>query len=476
MSRSPLLPLSPLALCAVMLAGAPVLAQPASPPRAPVPLAPGQLVFGILGQPLHGAPDGVVTGAVHGAPALLLEEGPTAKDGRRWFRVLTAALAQGWLPLAANTVRTPAELRATSGSTCSPDDAACLANDEGTLRWEGPQPLTFLGASRKPRCQSAEPCLQETPWLKLGDGTRQGWVDARDVTLTWEPVDGAPAGRECATHLAFGLQGLVRGPFLTREEWKELSALVQVPSQSLGVEDPVSTVLLNKNRGLTVLSKACRRQEFDVPDSRLVDLAGFECITPGTCEHALLVQGLYRSGHSRGSTLFIVSGQTFQLPHVEAQELSGSGAEGENAYQADAVWWVEPAPQDTGAVVWIVQATKEHVEEGKARSPKVGVRQLTVGPVAGHPDHPAHPTPRAFQAILLAEGPNRDSLTAQVAPVEACLGRRVPRFELLRNGRWLWAAGRLFETTQEGAAWKAAVHRCGMKKGFTFASLPNVSR
>jgi hypothetical protein len=463
--------------CAVLLACAPALAQPASPSAPPAALAPGQVVFGILGQPLHAAPDGAVIRTLPGAPALLLEEGPAARDGRRWFRVLTSDLSQGWLPLAADVRRAPAELRATSGQRCSPDDDACRAGDDdgGEVKWEPARALTFVSASRKPRCLSAAPCLHATPWLRLTDGKQEGWVDAAEVGLTWEPVDAAPAGRECALHLAFGLQGLVKGPFLRREEWAGLTALVQVPSSSLGVSEPIATVTLSSSH-LSLVSTRCRRQEFATAEEGLVDLAAFQCISPDTCQHALLLEARHRSGHREGSVLYVIDGQSFQLPQVRALELGGSGAEGANAWQGAASWWVEHSPQGEGGTLWIVRATKELRTDGKAKPPRASVEQVTVGPVDDHPEHPAHPTPRAFQAILLAEGASRDELAAKLSPLEACLGRPVPRFEVLRSGRWSWAAGRLFETAQQAAAWKAAVHRCGMKQGFTYASIPNATR
>jgi hypothetical protein len=267
----------------------------------------------------------------------------------------------------------------------------------------------------------------------------------------------------------------VRGPFLRRPEWAELTALVQVPASSVSVSEPIATAQLSNGR-LTLLSKECRRQEFVTADAGLVDLAAFRCISPDTCQHALLLEARYRTGHSSGSTLYVVSGQSFSLPQVRALELRASSAEGGSSYEASASWWVEDAPQGEGGTLWIVRATKEQVENGKPKPPRVGVEQVTVGPVDEHPTHPAHPTPRTFQAILLAEGETRDSLLAKLGSLETCLGQPVPRFELLRAGRWVHAAGRLFETAQQAAAWKAAVHRCGMKQGFTFATLPNLTR
>jgi hypothetical protein len=464
--------------CAVVLASTLAFAQAPSastPPSAP---GPGQLVFGIVGQPLHSAPNGPVKGRVQGAPALVLEQGPAAKEGRRWFRVFAADLSQGWLPLAADVLRASPELRVppgTSGEPCSPDDAACGQNPSAgaPVEWDGSRAMQVLAASVKPRCTSAMPCLRETPWLQLSDGAKQGWVDAESVRLTWAPVDAAPEGRPCAVHLAYGLQGLVRGPFLGHPEMAELTALVQVPSSSVLVPEPISTVQLS-NRRLTLLSKECRRQEFASADEGLVDLAAFQCIAPDTCQHALLLEAHYRTGHSSGSKLYVISGQSFQLPQARALELRRSAAEGDNAYEASASWWVENSPQAEGATLWIVRATKEHVDSGKKMPPRVGVEQVTVGPVDDHPTHPAHPTPRAFQAVLLAEGATRDSMLAKLGPLEACLGQPIPRFELLRGGNWVHAAGRLFETQQQAAAWKASVHRCGMTKGFTFATLPSL--
>jgi hypothetical protein len=464
----------------VVLASTLALAQAPSPSTPPAALAPGQLVFGIVGQPLHAAPNGPMKGRVQGAPALLLEQGPADKDGRRWFRILAADLTQGWLPLAANVLRASAELRVppgTLGESCSPDDEACWNNENAAeaVEWDGSRGMQVLAASVKPRCMSAVPCLRETPWLRLSDGAKQGWVDADSVRLTWAPVDAAPEGRPCAVHLAYGLQGLVRGPFLGHPELAGLTAMVQVPSSSVLVPEPLSTVLLS-NRSLTLLSKECRRQEFAAADEGLVDLAAFQCIAPETCQHALLLQAHYRTGHSSGAKLYVISGQSFHLPQVSALELQSSAAEGESSYEATASWWVENSPQAEGATLWIVRATKDHVDNGQAKSPRVGVEQVNVGPVDDHPTHPAHPTPRVFQAVLLAEGPTRDSLLARLGTLETCLGQPIPRFELLRGTSWVHAAGRLFETPQQAAAWKAAVHRCGMRQGFTFATLPNLSR
>ncbi len=424
-SHSPLLslrlpPLVVVLCCVGVLARAPIaLAQPAeaSASTGHSAMARGQLVFGLLGQPLHASPNGPVTGPVKGAPALLLEEGLAASDGRRWVRVLTADLSRGWLPLAASAPRAPVELRsAVSGAPCASGDAACLERA----------------------------------------------VEAEDASLSWEPVAALPEGRECAWHQAFGMEGLVRGPFLRRPAWAGLTALVRVPSSAPSVAEPLAAVRLSNGR-LTLVSEACRQQEFGVPQDGLVDLTDFQCISPERCQHALLVEAQHRSGQGSGSTLYLVSGQTFQLPQVRALELNDTGAQA-----AHASWWVEHAPRGEGGTLWIVRAMK-------TKSPSVGVEQVTVGPVPAHPEHPAHPTPRAFQALLLEEGPTRESLAATVSPLEACLGQPVPRFELPRNGRWVWAAGRLFETTQQAAAWKATVHRCGMKQGFTLASLPNAS-
>ncbi len=466
--------------CAVVLASTLALAQAPSPLTRPAALAPGQLVFGIVGQPLHAAPNGPMKGRVQGAPALLLEQGPAGKDGRRWFRILAADLSQGWLPLAADVLRAPAELRVppgASGEPCSPDDEACWQNPSAgePVAWDGSRGMQLLAASVKPRCTRAVPCLRETPWLKFGDGAKQGWVDAESVRLTWAPVDAAPEGRPCAVHLAYGLQGLVRGPFLGHPELAGLTAMVQVPSSSVLVPEPLSTVQLSSGR-LTLLSKECRRQEFASADEGLVDLAAFQCISPETCQHALLLEAHYRTGHSSGAKLYVISGQSFHLPQVSAVELQRSAAEGANSYEATASWWVENSPQAEGATLWIVRATKEQVDSGQTKPPRVGVEQVTIGPVDDHPTHPAHPTPRVFQAVLLAEGATSDSLLAKLGSLETCLGQPIPRFELLRGSSWVHAAGRLFETQQQAAAWKAAVHRCGMKQGFTFATLPNLAR
>jgi len=467
--------------CAAVLASTLALAQAPSVPASNVALGPGQLVFGIVGQPLHTAPNGPMKGRVQGAPALLLEQGPAAREGTRWFRVLTADLSQGWLPLAANVARAPARLRVPAGALgepCSPDDEACWRNPNAAeaVEWDGSRDMQVLAASVKPRCTSAVPCLRETPWLKLTDGTKQGWVDAESVSLTWAPVDAAPVGRPCAVHLAYGLQGLVRGPFLGHPELSGITALVQVPSKSsASLPEPISTVLLS-NRSLTLLSQECRRQEFSDADDGLVDLAAFQCVAPEACQHALMLEAHYRTGHSSGARLYLVSSRSFHLPQVSALELQRSAAEGESSYEASASWWAESSPQAEGATLWIVRATKEHVDDGKAQAPRVGVEQVSVGPVDDHPTHPAHPTPRVFQAVLLAEGATRDSLLAKLGSVEACLGQPLPRFELLRGGSWVHAAGRLFETPQQAAAWKAAVHRCGVKQGFTFATLPNLAR
>jgi hypothetical protein len=273
-----------------------------------------------------------VKGSVQGAPALLLEQGPATRDGRLWVRVLTADLSQGWLSLKEPVRRVPAKLRVpagTFGEQCSPDEATCWQNPNAAepVQWDGSRSMAVLGASLKPRCTSAMPCLRETPWLKLTDGAKQGWVDAESVSLTWEPVDAAPEGRPCAVHLAYGLQGLVRGPFLRRPEWAELTALVQVPASSVSVSEPIATAQLSNGR-LTLLSKECRRQEFVTADAGLVDLAAFRCISPDTCQHALLLEARYRTGHSSGSTLYVVSGQSFSLPQVRALELRASSAEG----------------------------------------------------------------------------------------------------------------------------------------------------
>jgi hypothetical protein len=419
-------------------------------------------------------------GRIQGVPALLLEQGPVAQDGRRWFRVLAADLSQGWLRLGEAVSRTPAELRVPAGTlaeACSPDDAACwqTPNAGEPVQWDGSRAMTLLTASQKPRCMSAMPCRRETPWLKLTDGVKQGWVDADSVRFTWAPSGALLESRPCAGPMAYGLQGLARGPFLGRPEWAELTALVQLPSSSPGGSESIATVQLSKGR-LTLLSMECRRQEFAAAEEGLVDLAAFQCIAPGSCQHALLLEAHYRTGHSSGSTLYVVSGQSFQLPQVRALALHRSAAEGANSYEATASWWVENTPQAEGATLWIVRATREHVLDGKSLPPQVGVEQLTVGAVDDHPSHPAHPTPRAFQAVLLAEGATREGLLAKLGPVETCLGQPIPRFELLRGGTWVHAAGRLFETPQQAAAWKATVHRCGMKQGFTFASLPNLAR
>jgi hypothetical protein len=481
---SPVLPrLSRLAAalcCAMVLASAPALAQAPNTPATPPPLGPGQLAFGIWGQPLHVAPNGATKGLLQGNPALVLEQGPVAQDGRRWFRVLGADLSHGWLRLREQVSRTPAVLNVpagTLGEACSPDDAACWQNPNTAeaVEWDGTRAMTLLAASTKPRCTSAVPCLRETPWLKLTDGVKQGWVDAAEVSLTWRLGDVAPEGRPCAKHLETGLGGLVRGPFLYHPERAGLTALVQLPTRSQAVPEPISTVQLSKG-SLSLLSTECRRQDFATAEDGLVDLTAFQCIAPGLCQHALLLEAQYRTGHSSGSRLYIVSGHSFQLPQVRAIELQRSAAEGANSYEASASWWVENASPDEGGTLWIVRATKQHVEDGKPRPPRVGVEQVTMGPVDDHPTHPAHPTPRAFQAVLLAEGATRDSLLAKLGSVETCLGQPLPRFELLRGGSWVHAAGRLFETPQQAAAWKAAVHRCGMKQGFTFATLPNLSR
>ena len=465
--------------CAGVLASTLALAQAPSPSTPPAALAPGQLVFGIVGQPLHAAPNGPMKGRVQGAPALVLEQGPAGKEGRRWFRILAADLSQGWVPLASDVLRASAELRVlpgTAGEPCSPDEACWQRPEAGELvSWAGSRGMQFLAASVKTRCTGPGPCLRETPWLRLNDGGKHGWVDAASVVITWAPVDAAPAARPCAVHLAYGLQGLVREPFLGHPELSGLTAMVQVPSSSMLVQEPLSTVLLS-NRRLTLLSKECRRQEFALEDEGLVDLAAFQCITPENCQHALLLEAHYRTGHSSGAKLFVISGQSFHLPQVSALELRRSAAEGNNSYEASASWWVENSPQAEGATLWIVRATKEHVDNGQRRPSRVGVEQVTVGPVDDHPTHPAHPTPRVFQAVVLAEGATRDSLLAKLGTLETCLGQPLPRFELLRGTSWVHAAGRLFETPQQAAAWKAAVHRCGMKQGFTFATLPNLAR
>jgi hypothetical protein len=488
MSVLSLVPLRPSRLpvalcCAAVLASTVVLAQAPAAPAAPAvstPAGQGQLVFGVLGLPLHASASGPVKGSVQGAPALVLEQGPAARDGFLWLRVLTADLSHGWLRLKEPVRRVPVEIRVhagTSGEPCSPDDAACWQNPNAgePVSWDGSRSMAIVGASQKPRCTSAVPCPRETPWLKLTDGATQGWVDAESVGLTWAPVGPSPESRPCATHLAYGLQGLVRGPFLLRPEWAGLTALVQLPTSSVLISEPISTVQLASGR-LTLVSQECRRQEFVAPDEGLVDLAAFRCISPDTCQHAVLLEGRYRTGHSSGSTLYVVSGKSFHLPQVRAIALDRSAAEGRSSYEASASWWVESAPQAEGGTLWIVQAIKEHVEDGKPKPSRVGVEQVTVGPVDEHPEHPAHPTPRAFQAILLAEGETRDSLMAKLGSLETCLGQPIPRFEVPRGGRWLHAAGRLFETPQQAAAWKAAVHRCGMKQGFTFATLPNLAR
>ncbi|MDY7226063.1 hypothetical protein [Hyalangium rubrum] len=425
------LPLSRLAMalcCAGLLTSAPALAQAPAAPTPPVALSRGQLVFDVLGQPLHTAPNGPAKGTVQGAPVLLLEDGPTGPDGRRWFRVLTADLSQGWLALAGTVRRAPGELRDASGQPCSLEDARCQPGNTGAT-----------------------------------------------LSLTWGPVDPAPEGRPCAAHLAYGLQGLVRGPFLRRPEWGGLDALVQVPSSARSRAEPLATVQLSKGR-LTLLSKECRRQEFASPEDALVDLAAFRCIAPDACQHALLLETRHRAEQGERSMLYVISGQSFRLPEVRALALGGTLKQGTSTSRTEASWWVESAPQAEGATLWIVRALKEHVENGKAQPPRVGVEQVDVGPVDGHPEHPAHPTPRAYQAILLAEGETREGLAARLGTLETCLGQPVPRFELLRGGRWVHAAGRLFETQQQAAAWKAAVHRCGMKQGFTFATLPSFSR
>lgn len=454
--------------CAVLLPGR-VTAEAKAPGR-------GDLVFGMVGRALHAAPGGAPVRTLQGSPALVLDVA-SAPDGSAWYRVLGADLHHGWLRLGEDARWAPAELRVEPEELyeCPPEqEDGCGAPEdfhEQMAQWDSRLPVSVLGASQRGRCLGPpRPLVCEVPWLKVSDGVRTGWADPERLRMSWAPVTPGRGGA-CVPQAAFGLEGLVRGLFLHRPEWKELEALVyRAPRKAgPGCAAGVLTAAVLSGDSVTLLSNDCQRVPLPpVEEEPFTDLVGFEFLEGKGCRDALLLDASHSSGHGDGTTLFIIPGEGLRRSRVKSHPVSASRAEGESSFTSDGAWWTEPSGK--GHTLWLAHATKEQVENGAARPPKATAERVSLN-AQGRPV--ASAARRGFPAVLLAEHEaGEDSaahavaereLAARVAPVEACLKRPVPRFQVLREGTWRLVAGRLFEDSRRADAWKKELGRCGVK-------------